>query len=40
VGEKVIVGGGVITKVDKVIGSMAGEDAGSVLEPAANVDKI
>jgi len=36
----VIVGGGVITKVDEVIGGMAEEGAGSALEPAANAERI
>jgi len=36
----VIVGDGVITKVDEVIGGTAGEGAGSALEPAANTERI
>jgi len=39
-GEKVIVGGGVTTKVGEVISGAAGEGAGSALEPAANADRI
>ena len=39
-GEKVIVGGGVTTKVGEVIGGTVGEGAGSALEPAANADRI
>jgi len=39
-GEKVIVGGRVTTKVGEVIGGTAGEGAGSALEPAANTDRI
>ena len=39
-GEKVIVGGGVITKVGEVIGGTAEEGTGSALEPAANADRI
>jgi len=38
--EKVIVGGGVITKEGEVIGGIAEEGAGSALEPAANADRI
>jgi len=36
----VIVGGGVITKVDEIIGGMAGEGIGSALEPAAKAERI
>ena len=39
-GEKVIVGGGVITKVGEVIGGTAEEGAGSALGPAANAERI
>jgi len=39
-GEKVIVGGGVITKVGEVIDGTTGEGVGSALEPAANTDRI
>jgi len=39
-GEKAIVGGGVITKGGEVIGGTAREGAGSALEPAANADRI
>jgi len=39
-GEKVIVGGEVTTKVGEVIGDTAEEGAGSALEPAANADRI
>ena len=38
--EKVIVGGGVITKVGEVIGGTAREGAGSALGPAANAERI
>jgi len=39
-GEKVIVGGRVITKGSEIIGGTAGEGVGSALEPAANADRI
>jgi len=39
-GEKVIVGDGVITKVDKVISGMAGEGTGSALELAAKAKRV
>jgi len=38
--EKVIVGGGVTTKVGEVIGGTAGEGTGSALELVANADRI
>jgi len=39
-GEKVIVGGRVITKGGEVIGGTAGKGAGSALEPVANANRI
>ena len=39
-GEKVIVGGGLIAKVNEVINGIVEEGTESVLEPVANVDRI
>jgi len=39
-GERVIVGGRVITKVDEVIGGMAEKGVRSALKPVANADRI
>jgi len=39
-GEKLIVGGGVIIREDEVICGIVREDIGLALEPAANAKKI